>query len=476
MFLSSPMLFSRWRVSLFAVLVLLQACTTTPGPAIAPPPDPARFTANFESGSLGAVRPPRDAQSPWQLSLRDDNGDSGLPASFRTWFYFKASNLAPGRPLRLSMTGWGSRYPVLPVYSLDGRHWQAFEAHETAWHSCGMFGVTSCTLDINKDFGASQVWIARTYPYTTQDLAAYLGTISTSPYLQRRTLGVSPEGRPIDMLTVAGPDAASQDARSHVWLQARSHPGETGPSWVLEGLLARLLADDETGQSLRRHHIFHIVPMHNPDGVVAGNYRTNTASVNLENSWTFEVDGSDAPGAPPPVENQALLRQGILPILAGGGQFELALNLHSSNAAIDAPAFFLPHFGGDATQFDDAERRLWERQQHLIALVGNRYAGRIGVENEQGGRAFLRHAFPETWWWHSQQDRVNAITLETTYGHAGFGRQATPDDLRALGDALALAINDIASSKAACAYITAPLPAFCVGTPAADTPFALGQD
>jgi hypothetical protein len=283
--------------------------------------------------------------------------------------------------------------------------------------------------------------------------------------LQRETLGLTPVyQRPIELLTIGDPNAKIEDtaAKKFIWIQARTHPGETGPSYVLEGLIRRVLADDDLGRSLRARYIFKIVPMHNPDGVIAGNYRTTPNSINLEDRWTFEPDGSDAKDtAPPPLENQALLRRGILPVLQAGGQFELALNMHSSNARVDMPAFFLPHFGDDAFEFGDAGQRLWQKQQHFIALTASRYDDRIGTENEDGGARFLSSAFPESWWWRSQQDKVNAMTLDTTYGRGGFDHWVTQDDLRQLGVALAQAIDDVGTSSAACAFMTGPVRPGC---------------
>ena len=53
----------------------------------------------------------------------------------------------------------------------------------------------------------------------------------------------------------------------------RIHPGETNASWVLHGILDFLASKDSA--ELKDRLIFKVVPMINPDGVVAGNYRTS---------------------------------------------------------------------------------------------------------------------------------------------------------------------------------------------------------
>ncbi|KFH08829.1 flagellar/basal body protein [Toxoplasma gondii MAS] len=74
--------------------------------------------------------------------------------------------------------------------------------------------------------------------------------------------------------------------RPVLFISARVHPGESSASWVLQGLLAFLLAPAEPRASLLREtfRIF-VVPMLNVDGVVRGNSRCALCGQDLNRVW-----------------------------------------------------------------------------------------------------------------------------------------------------------------------------------------------
>jgi hypothetical protein len=429
---------SAWPAALLAGL-LLGCGGASPGspPAGAPT---IRFSSDFESGSIGAVTALGQDGLSWELALRNDNDDAALPATFRTWWYLRADSVPIGQLLHLEFSRLGFRDFFVPVYSYDRQHWQYFSEQEVALVTSGAVASGADRLVVEARFQASPVWIARTFPYTASDLSTFLQTLAGNPAVHLETLGLSPRlQQPIGLLTVK--DATVQTPRTTVWIQARTHPGETGPSYLLEGLLGAVLAEDALGRSLRSRYIFRVLPMHNVDGVLLGNYRTNGASTDLESAWAFAA-GTAALSASAPLENRLVNQGAMAPaLLDAEAPVVLALNLHSSNSSPDSAAFFIPHFGSDPAKYSPAQRSLWGKQLDFIQRVALAYDGCIEQSPAEGGAGFLDSAFPETWWWSQRQDAVNAITLETTYGRAGFDHWVTQADLRALGAAVASAIE-----------------------------------
>lgn len=57
-------------------------------------------------------------------------------------------------------------------------------------------------------------------------------------------------------------------------MTARTHPGETYGSWMMDGFLKFITSNDPIAINLRKIIVFKIIPMINPDGVIIGNYRS----------------------------------------------------------------------------------------------------------------------------------------------------------------------------------------------------------
>ena len=127
-------------------------------------------------------------------------------------------------------------------------------------------------------------------PYTFTDLKNYLDRLEklkgVGGFLTRNELCRTLAGNKWEYLTITTKGLPGDTTRKKgVFLSARVHPGETGASWMMEGVINFLTSNTQEAQILRDKFVFKIVPMLNPDGVVHGNYRCSLAGCDLNRRW-----------------------------------------------------------------------------------------------------------------------------------------------------------------------------------------------
>lgn len=397
-------------------------------------PAETTITDSFESGSIGEII--KISNTEWKLGIADDNNNASLPDSWRSWWYIKADSVVTDSAIQITITNSGWPYYYNPMYSYNQKEWFRFESSEVTRNSRN-------ELVIRKKFDHSTVWISMFYPYTLTDLEDFIESINGSPFLKIITAGHSQQGNPLYLIKVTDFDVPVTE-KKRILIHARTHPAETPPSFLLEGMLNFLISGEADANELLRKFEFHIFPMQNVDGVIAGNYRSTPKSENLEMLWT------SAPGDPinltssAPVEVTVIHEHAKTLMTDGGPAVSIALNLHASNSEPDIRPFFFPHFGSEAYGYSDSEASLWNKQLHFISSFASHHGyDMIEPVPTTGGGSFAGKTYPESWWWKNFQDQVMAITMEMTYGRSGYyPRWIEPTDMREMGRNLALGIRD----------------------------------
>jgi len=108
---------------------------------------------------------------------------------------------------------------------------------------------------------------------------------------KREQLCLSLGGIPVDLVTITSSNLQQEEKfvelrkRKYIVITGRAHAGETAGSHKAEGIIKFLLGKDPIANSLRQEHIFLIVPMLNPDGVVLGNNRCSLCGTDLNRCW-----------------------------------------------------------------------------------------------------------------------------------------------------------------------------------------------
>jgi hypothetical protein len=162
-----------------------------------------------------------------------------------------------------------------------------------------------------------QLYVARIEPYRLSDLDRLLTRCRTHPLVDVSRIGLSVQGRPLDLLRIG-----RSEAPGRVFLRARAHPWEAGGNWVVEGLLDRLLHDDADARRFLERYVVYTLPLANPDGVARGLTRFNVAGRDLNRDW-------DRPADPKLAPENAALEAWLESMQARGQAPHLALDLHN---------------------------------------------------------------------------------------------------------------------------------------------------
>jgi len=227
------------------------------------------INSQFDSGNIDVIR--ADSPTDIQLSIKKDN-----ESQFYQWFHFKLHS-SPFIEHKIHINDLAkSAYP-------DG--WQGYKAvasyDRQEWFRVDTsFDGDTLLIDFTPEY--KSVYFAYFAPYSYERHLNLIADAQVSFDCRHELLGSTIDGRELNLLVVG--DNAPEKRK--VWIIARQHPGETMAEWLMEGLLGRLLdEEDGTARSLLEHNQFFIVPNMNPDGSARGHLRTNALGINLNREW-----------------------------------------------------------------------------------------------------------------------------------------------------------------------------------------------
>jgi murein tripeptide amidase MpaA len=228
-----------------------------------------RISSNFDSGNIEVIR--AEAPDDIQLVIRKDN-----QSDFYQWFHFKLDSTAlvshkiTINDLKTSAypDGWQNYQPVA---SYDRQEWFRVDAE---------FDGDKLVIDFTPEY--EHVYLAYFAPYSYDRHLDLISWAQKSFDCKQVFLGNTLDGRDMSMLVLGEP----AEHKKSIWITARQHPGESMAEWLVEGLLERLLdEDDGLARLLLEKAVFYVVPNMNPDGSVRGHLRTNAMGVNLNREW-----------------------------------------------------------------------------------------------------------------------------------------------------------------------------------------------
>lgn len=228
-----------------------------------------QISSLFDSGNIRVIR----AEQPddIMLAINKDN-----QSDFYQWFHFR-------------LTGEVNQLHTLHISDLASsaypKGWEGYNVlasydRQTWFRVDSEFNGDTLTFSIALE--QPQVYFAYFIPYSYERHLDLLADAQCSSLCELKYLGDTLDGRDMSMLVIGEP---GEDKRN-IWITARQHPGESMAEWCAEGIIARLLDEqDGLSRALLEKAVFYIVPNMNPDGSARGHLRTNAVGANLNREW-----------------------------------------------------------------------------------------------------------------------------------------------------------------------------------------------
>lgn len=188
------------------------------------------------------------------------------------WFAFKLAPTAKAKAV-ISLHYVGGRHRYVPKISSDGLNWFAIDTNEVAISD----DTTVATFEVPLE--ADAVWVSAQELLMPPIYDAWTIDTARQTDAERFLLGYSIGKRPVHYL-VSNPAATNV-----LLLVGRQHPPEVSGAFAFFSFTETLLADTELATRFREHFQIVAIPLMNPDGVLAGHWRHNLASTDINRDW-----------------------------------------------------------------------------------------------------------------------------------------------------------------------------------------------
>jgi Zinc carboxypeptidase len=185
------------------------------------------------------------------------------------------------------------------------------------WKSVATEALPTNRVRLTIQMPGPTLYVARVEPYRLSDLDHFLATIRTNALIQITPIGHTVQNRELEIIRIGNVDAPYR-----VFLRARAHPWEPAGNWIVEGLIQRLLENDDLSTLWLKRYCVYILPMANKDGVANGRTRFNLQGKDLNRNW-------DQPADPQLAPENAALETWLEKMIKAGQRPHLALELHN---------------------------------------------------------------------------------------------------------------------------------------------------
>lgn len=234
----------------------------------------AAIRADYITARANACRV--SAPDAFRLTIRPEalTDPDGVKINNSAWYGFRVDPKTDA-PLTVQLSYEGGRHRYVPKISYDGQSWTALDDEQVTAQSPNL-------VDISLQPDGRAFLISAQEIFTPADHDQWSAKIAALPFVERSVIGRSRDGYPLTMLEV---QTEPQTDKPYVAWVGRQHPPEVTGALALMPFSETVLGDSDLAKRFREHFNVLIVPMMNPDGVTAGNWRFSNGLMDLNRDW-----------------------------------------------------------------------------------------------------------------------------------------------------------------------------------------------
>ena len=255
-----------------------------------------KLTSDFAAGRMDECI--RTGENEYLITLVPEN----TPINSSPWYAFKIqAEEITDIIITMKVQGDKHRYP--PKISRDGKSWQLQD-----------YQLKGERLIMKVKAAPQPVTISAQEIINNQYYVDWAEELTAQSAFTQSILGLSTQGRPIYKIE-------SRDENTNEWvvILGRQHPPEVTGALALFPFVETLLSDSELSKYFLRKYNVLVIPNINPDGVHAGNWRSNANGKDLNRDWN---DFSQ-------IETQ-LINDYLQGLVAQGQKIKFAVDFHST--------------------------------------------------------------------------------------------------------------------------------------------------
>lgn len=238
------------------------------------------------------------------------------PINGSPWYAFKIwSETEKDTYLKLTYLD-GVKHRYYPKLSSDGLNWDILDSVNYVPDTSGIEnGAPPVSVSMKLTLSPDTLWVSAGELITSSAIYAWSDDLAKRDYISQTKIGVSREGKPINVLKIG-----DGDDKKMIIVLSRQHPPEVSGYLAMKSFVETLSEDNALTQSFREEFNTYVIPLINPDGVDHGHWRHNLGGIDLNRDWeTFNQ---------PEVAAVREFMQSKVKI--SGGKFYFAVDFHST--------------------------------------------------------------------------------------------------------------------------------------------------